>query len=143
MNGVENLIKTIFVIFSFAIAILDVKTGAVPRVAFIIAFPVFFTLNMLKVERYPLLLIIAGTLLGLFIFFLVFFISKKRLGLADIWYSGLIGLVLGPLWWYPAIGIACIAGVACVFMFKRRRIPFIPCMAVGSVAMFILKGWFL
>jgi hypothetical protein len=23
------------------------------------------------------------------------------------------------LWWHPAIGIACIAGVVCVFMFKN------------------------
>jgi len=143
MNGAEGIIITLFVTFSFAIALLDVKTGAVPRVAFIIAFPVFFTLNMIRVERHSLLMIIAGTLLGLFIFSLAFFISKKKLGLADIWYSGLIGLVLGPLWWYPAIGIACVAGVSCVFMFKKRRIPFIPCMAAGSVTVSIVKGWFL
>jgi prepilin signal peptidase PulO-like enzyme (type II secretory pathway) len=143
MNGLEFIIIVTFAIFSFVIALLDIKIGSAPRIAFIVAFSVFFTLNILKAEYYPLLVSIAGMLIGLFVFFLAFFISKKKLGLADIWYSGLIGLVLGPFWWYPAIGIACLTGVAYLFIFKKRRIPFIPFMAVGSITMFIVQGLFL
>jgi len=142
MNIAEFIIIGMFTIFSFIIALLDIKTGSAPRVAFIVAFLVFFAINLLMFECYSLLASIAGTLLGLLVFSLAFIISRKKLGLADIWYSGIIGLVLGPLWWYPAIGIACLAGVTCVFILKRRRIPFIPCMAIGSVAMSIVKGLF-
>jgi len=143
MNIKEFIIITMFAIFSLIIAFWDIKTGEVPRIAFIIAFCIFLTLNVLRKEHYPLLISFIGTMLGILIFSIAFFVSRKRLGLADIWYSGLIGMVLGPLWWYPAIGIACLTGVICVFIFKKRRIPFIPCMAVGSVAMSIVKGLFL
>jgi len=143
MSGTESIIIVVFVIFSFVISLLDIKTGVMPRIIFIVAFFLFFTLNILRVEHYPLIVSIAGALLGLFVFSTAFFISKKMLGLADIWYSGLIGLVLGPLLWYTAIGIACLTGITYVLIFKKRRIPFIPFMAAGSVAMSIVQGLFL
>ena len=134
---------TLFVLFSAAIAVVDIKTGMVPRVVFVIAFPVFLGLCLLRAELYTLAVILPGTLLGLVIFGLAFILSGKKLGLADVWYSGLIGLVLGPLWWYPAIGIACLMGTAWSLLFKKRRIPFIPCMAVGSITISVVQGWFL
>ena len=83
---------------------------------------------------------VIGVLIGLFVFLLVYAISGGRLGLADVWYSALIGLVLGPWRWYAAIGLACAAGAVYSLAVKRRRIPFIPFMALGSLVMIIMRG---
>jgi len=126
------LIKLLFSIFSFAIALSDIKTGMVRRMAFVIAFPVFFTLCILSENPRPPEVMIAGTMLGLLVFLATYFISGKKLGLADVWYAALIGLVLGPWWWYAAVFCACIAGIIYMLAFKKRKIPFIPLMALGS-----------
>ena len=75
------------------------------------------------------------------VYTLAFFISGKRLGLADIWYSALTGMVLGPVWWYPATGIACISAVVYIVAAGKRRIPFLPFMALGGISMGLMQGW--
>ena len=132
--------KIIFVIFSAAIAAADIKTGRVPRLAFVFAFPLFFVLKLLLDEHLPAWEPIVGGLTGFTIFLLVFFISGKKLGFADVWYSGLIGIVLGPWLWYAAIGSACIAGLIYFFISKQLRIPFIPFMALGSIIVCLALG---
>jgi len=127
------VVKILFYIFSFTIAMSDLKTGVVPRIAFVFAFPAFFVLCLLSKNSYSPLVMLAGALLGLSVFFLAFIISGKRLGLADVWYSALIGLVLGLWLWYAAMFIACIAGIIYLLVSRRRKIPFIPLMALGSV----------
>ena len=135
------LIKVSFIFFSIIIAILDVKTGEVPRIVFIIAFVFFVLLKMLIYEEILFFESIAGFLGGLLVFLLACVISGRRLGLADVWYSALTGMVLGPWWWYGAISTACIAGAVYIFALKRREIPFIPFMALGSTVMSIIQGW--
>jgi prepilin signal peptidase PulO-like enzyme (type II secretory pathway) len=139
----DALLKIFFILFSITVAIMDIKKGGVPRLAFIIAFLALFTLR--AVPNTILWLSIVGALMGLSIFLLAFFLSKKKLGLADVWYSCIIGFVLGPLHWYMAISIACILGVLYIFILKKRSgqwpaIPFIPFMAIGGVAISIIKG---
>ena len=136
----ETVFKVLFSLFSVIIAAADIKTGKVPRIAFIIAFPVFFLLRVLSNEQLPYWEPIAGSLAGLTVFLLAYFITGKKLGLADVWYSALIGLVLGPWWWYAAIGGACIAGIIYILVSKQRRIPFIPLMALGSIIVSIVHG---
>jgi len=75
----------------------------------------------------------------LFVFLLAFFVSNKKLGLADIWYSALAGMALGPLCWYAAISIACVLGIGYMFVSKRRQIPFIPFMTLGSIIAIIIR----
>jgi len=138
----EIVVTILFSIFSFAIAASDVKTGAVPRIAFIFAFPVFFVLCLLSENSHSVVIMLAGALLGLSVFLLAFIISGKRLGLADVWYSAIIGLVLGPWLWYVAMFCACIAGIVYILVSGRRRIPFIPLMALGSVVANIFQIFF-
>ena len=136
----EILLKLLFAVFSLSVAASDIKTGMVPRIAFILAFPIFLTLNLLQTEGNSSLMVIAGALLGFFVFILAFFISGKRLGLADVWYSTIAGLVLGPWWWYAAMCCACFFGMIYMIVSKRRQIPFIPLMAFGAVAMNLIQG---
>ncbi|GHV77497.1 hypothetical protein AGMMS49942_23180 [Spirochaetia bacterium] len=86
---------------------------------------------------------VLGCALGLAIFFLAFFMSGKKLGLADVWYAGLMGSVLGPVWWFPAIIAACLSALIYYAITRRRQpIAFIPFMAAGSIlALGGLKGW--
>jgi len=65
--------------------------------------------------------------------------SKKKLGLADAWYSGIIGFVLGPLWWHAAVSVACVLGILYILFSKKPKIPFIPLMAIGGIAVNIIK----
>ena len=117
----------------------DIKIGAIPRIAFIIAFPFFIAIRVLLQEQYQLWEAISGGLAGLLVFLLAYLVSGKKLGLADVWYSALIGLVLGPWWWYTAMGLACITGVIFILVTKQRQIPFIPFMALGSMAVNIIQ----
>ena len=137
LYGTGVFIKILFVLFSFLIAFKDIKTGVVPRVAFLLAFPLFFVLCLTQADPRSPVALATSALLGLSVFILAFFISGRKLGLADVWYSALVGLVLGPWRWYAAVGCACVAGIIFILVSKRRRIPFIPLMALGSIAAII------
>ena len=76
----------------------------------------------------------AGAGLGILLFLLAYYISKKQLGLADIWFSGFVGAFLGIIKWYAAMSIACM--LALIFFIcnrnKRKILPFIPFLSVGA-----------
>jgi len=135
----EALFKTLFAVFSLGLSLADLKSGMIPRAAFVFAFPVFFVLGLIKEKPLPPGAMLTGALLGLFVFLLAFFVSNKKLGLADIWYSALAGMALGPLCWYAAISIACVLGIGYMFVSKRRQIPFIPFMTLGSIIAIIIR----
>ena len=135
----EVLYRALFAIFSIMIAAADIRAGEVPRTAFYIAFPGFLAAAMTGKYFSPLESA-AGLLAGLLVFLAAFFISGRKLGLADVWYSALIGMVLGPRRWWAAVGLACVGGLICLLVSGRRRIPFIPLLAFGSIVM-IFIGW--
>ena len=125
--------KMLFVVFSLFIAKADIKTGAVPRFAFAFAFPFFFAVKILILGREQVLSTVVGMFVGLIVFVLIFITLRGRLGLADVWFSALVGLVFGLWWWYITIGVSCLTGIIYMSIFKKRRIPFIPFMALGSI----------
>jgi len=133
----EILNSTLFAIFSVLIAFADIKTGAIPRIAFVFAFPFLFIIKTAIMGLNHLWGSTTGMLLGLAIFLLAFFVLKGKLGLADVWYSALIGMMLGPRYWYVSTGIACVTGIIFMLVSKRPQIPFIPFMAAGSISMSI------
>jgi len=137
---VQVLCRAMFILFSAAIALADIRKGEVPRPAFAAAYPVFFALRV-GWGSFPLRETAAGLVAGLFIFLLARIISGGKLGLADVWYSGLIGLVLGPWRWYCAAALACIGAFAVLLVLGKRRIPFIPLMAAGSAVVILSIGW--
>ena len=128
----DVILRIIFILFSLFIAICDYKTETVPRIAFIIILPVLIIMSV--ISNTATWSIINGAVTGLIIFFIIYLFTGKKLGLADVWYSGIIGLVLGPVLWHIAIILACILGVLYIIISKRSKIPFIPCMAIGGIA---------
>lgn len=129
---VTILLSILFIFFSLCIAILDIRTGAIPRLALWGALVFSVGIRFFAGERVLFFEAIIGGGVGLAIFFLAFLFSGKKLGLADVWYAGLIGTVVGPVWWFPAILISCIAGSLYFAVKRSETIPFIPFMAAGS-----------
>jgi hypothetical protein len=140
MNTPESFSMALFFAFSALISYADLQDGEVPRPAFAAAFPVFFILRVV-LGSLPLWEAAAGLLVGLLVFLLARIASDGKLGLADVWYSALIGMVLGPRLWYGAAGLACVGGFVLFLLSGKYRIPFIPLMAAGSIVMTILIGW--
>ena len=130
----------LFFVFSVVIALADQRRGELPRAAFAVAFPVFFVLRV-GWGSFPLREAVAGLLAGLLVFLLARIVSGGKLGLADVWYSALIGLVLGPRRWYGAVALACAGALILLLASGKRRIPFIPLMVAGSIAISIIQGW--
>jgi len=75
-----------------------------------------------------------GAVIGMLLFALAYHISGKRLGIADIWFSGFIGAFLGIIKWYAAVSIGCI--LALLFFIcsrnKLKELPFIPFLSIGA-----------
>ena len=130
----------LFFVFSALIAIADIRDGEVPRLAFAAAFPVFFALRV-GWGSFPPQEAAAGFFTGLLVFLLARIISGGKLGLADVWYSALIGLVLGPWRWYGVAGLACAGALILLLVSGKRRIPFLPLMATGVIVICIFIGW--
>ena len=63
----------------------------------------------------------AGAVVGILLFLLAYYISKRQLGLADVWFSGFAGAFLGIIKWYAA----CKRN-------KRKALPFIPFLSIGA-----------
>lgn len=81
--------------------------------------------------------------LGFGLFWLVRHLTKGKLGLADVWYAGAMGAVLG--WWplQAALGLAVLAALAAFGLGARRRLAFLPFLWGASVASglwFLLQG---
>ena len=75
-----------------------------------------------------------GAVLGMLLFLLAYYISRKQLGLADVWFSGFIGAFCGIIKWYAAVTVACILALL-FFIYsrnKRKTFPFIPFLSIGA-----------
>lgn len=82
-----------------------------------------------------------GMAAGILLFLLAYYISKKQLGLADVWFSGFIGAFLGIIKWYAAVSIGCI--LALLFFIcsrnKGKPIPFIPFLSIGACVVELMR----
>ena len=132
-----NSILITFLLFSIFISYLDIKQGSVMRIYFLIAFIIIFLQKIFFLQSENLIPSFFALFTGLILFGLAYFISKKKLGLADVWYSGLIAFVFGIRLWYNAIIIACLLGLFFILFFRKQKIPFIPFMTIGSIILTI------
>jgi hypothetical protein len=132
-----------YMAFSLFISFKDIKSGLISRTALFLA--IFFSIigQWLLWGRATLASTISGFLLGITLFALSFLCSHKKLGLADIWYAGLMGSIFGPLWFYPAVIIAALTAFCYMLATHNRSVPFIPFMSAGSLIvlpLYIIAG---
>ncbi len=123
----------LFFSFSFYFSLIDYQKGSVPRFQLFVAIilmviSIFFTGGMGRS-----IMSIYGCILGCMLFLLVRFVSGKKLGLADVWFSSLIGVFLGPIWWYLAVTFACLLTFCFCWFWQKRKVPFIPFLSMGAL----------
>jgi hypothetical protein len=130
----EAALLVLYVLFSGYISFLDITTGHVPRLLLWSAVAGALLLKtIIAVKLMPMAL--AGGVLGTGLFLLAYIVSGKKLGLADVWYAALIGVVFGPFLLYASLGVSCVIAIIFILLTKKRSIPFIPFMAAGSFSM--------
>ena len=153
----EILACAVFAAFSIFMSVQDIRTQKVSRwcsVTLLVAMLVIRAVFMGGNERVGF---IASAVIAIGVFWAVRLITKKKLGLADVFYSGSSGALLGFDFWLAACVIACVAA-ACVILFRVRKlpaqerdddrtttksrnvaeilrepVPFIPCMFLGAI----------
>ncbi len=118
----EVIICVVFAVFSIFMSVQDIKTQKVSRwcsvallVAAVVARLVFF-------EGEERVGYVASACIAIVVFWAVRLITKKKLGLADVFYSGSSGALLGFNYWLASCAIACVAAGG-VFWFRAHNLP--------------------
>lgn len=92
---------------------------------------------------------ILGGGIGLLSFAFIARFSQGRLGYGDVWFSTLVGFAFGFLTWDFGMLAAAILGLLWVIVLSMKhhvrdysgiRIPFVPFMFAGSIAVSIYRG---
>ena len=159
----EVIICVVFAVFSVFMTVQDIKTQKVSRWCSIVlliamvAARLFFCVGEERVG------FVASAAIGLLVFEAVRLVTKKKLGLADVFYSGSVGALLGFNYWLATCAIACVAAAGLIYFRVRKAgrtgedarnppetesaartvpskdavlrmpVPFIPCMFLGAI----------
>ncbi len=63
---------------------------------------------------------VASACIAIVVFWAVRLLTKKKLGLADVFYSGSSGALLGFNYWLASCAIACVAAAGVIYLRVRR-----------------------
>ncbi len=116
----EVIICVVFAVFSVFMTVQDIKTPKVSRwcsVALLVAAVVARLVFCVGKERVGY---VASAAIGLVVFEAVRLVVKKRLGLADVFYSGSAGALLGFDMWLASCAIACAAAAGVIYVRVRK-----------------------
>jgi len=92
---------------------------------------------------------LAATVIAAAFFILIGAVLKGKLGLGDAWLSAFVGISFGFWNWNSTIVIASVLGISWILILRvsgRRpslrdiRIPFVPFMFVGALAVAVYRG---
>ena len=116
----EMIVCVVFTAFSIFMSFQDIKTQKVSRwcsvallVAAVVARLVFF-------EGEERVGYVASACIAIVVFWAVRLITKKKLGLADVFYSGSSGALLGFNYWLASCAIACVAAAGVIYLRVRK-----------------------
>ncbi len=135
---IHMFILVIFLLVSVPAVFQDIRAGEVSRYMLWGGLAAALLVQALG-SVIPFIQALGGAALGCGVFLSARFITHKKLGLADVWYAGFIGAVLGPFWFFPAIMASCVLGIISFAISRNKQIPFIPCMAFASAAVMAAK----
>ncbi len=116
----EVIICVVFAVFSVFMTVQDIKTQKVSRwasVALLVAAVAARLVFCVGDERVGF---VASAAIGLVVFEAVRLVVKKRLGLADVFYSGSSGALLGFDMWLATCAIACVAAAGLIYFRVRK-----------------------
>ena len=132
------------VVFSAACSWQDIKTNSVPNwlLASGIILSILYRFIFERPELYYSFQIglITGFAAGLF-YFIIRSITKQKLGMADVWFGIVQGLLLTPEHLFLCVMIECVsAGFVFLILINRKiqKLPFIPFMSLGLITSFLI-----
>ena len=157
----EVIVCVVFAAFSIFMSFQDIKTQKVSRWCSVALLVVAVVARLVFWKGEERVGYVASACIAIVIFLAVRLITKKKLGLADVFYSGSSGALLGFNYWLASCAIACVAA-GCVFWFRahnlpaqgtdvadspatssavnsrkteifREPVPFIPCLFLGAI----------
>ena len=129
----------IILIFSIILSLQDIKRMTVG--IYIQWLSIFAALSCLLIfNRQGMWIYILSSMICGAFYFAVRKITKDKLGPADVWFGFFQGLFLIPKMISVCFGIECIVTL-CVInkRFGKVKFPFIPFMAVGLIAAYIIQ----
>ena len=118
----EIIICVVFAAFSIFMSVQDIKTQKVSRWCSVALLVVAVVARLVFWKGEERVGFVASACIAIAVFWAVRFITKKKLGLADVFYSGSSGALLGFDMWLASCAIACVAA-ACVIWFRVHRLP--------------------
>ena len=137
-----------FLAVALPIVVSDVRSFRIPDSYLMAGFGLICARRLVFV-RPPSLWFLLDGLIGFAFLGAFWLISRKRIGLGDAKFSGLIALLLGIPSWMLSLLLASVSGILFALIGIRRgtvsrgdRIPFAPFMALGALGgfLFILLG---
>lgn len=128
----------VFVAFALPLCASDVKTCTVPRALIFFAFSALLICELwfwrsAVVAR--LFAALAAEVLMLF----VWLVTRGGVGKGDIFFAGVCGLFCGKNVFLAFTLAAALA--MCVLCGKKNKLPFIPFMSAGSLAVYVCGLW--
>ena len=145
MSGCNIILISVTAVFCVICSIFDIRTKTVPNwllfagITAALLFQIFFNRALL------LQYIITGFCTGFF-YFVIRIITHKKLGMADVLFGIIQGLLLTPRFIFFSIIVECIIA-SCVFTSLQKRgvknIPFIPFMAFALVISLLIYYFFI
>lgn len=117
---VELILCAIFAVFSVFMTVQDIKTQKVSRWASVALLVAAVAARFVFCEGDERVGFVASAAIGLVVFEAVRLVVKKRLGLADVFYSGSAGALLGFDMWLAACAIACAAAAGVIYLRVRK-----------------------
>ena len=116
----EVIICVVFAVFSVFMTVQDIKTQKVSRWCSVTLLVVAVVARLVFCVGDERVGFVASAAIGLLVFEAVRLIVKKRLGLADVFYSGSSGALLGFDMWLASCAIACAAAAGVIYLRVRK-----------------------
>lgn len=133
------LLAFYFIVGCFA-SVSDIRTGFISRPLLLFAIAVAIAcqliLNKATAFRY-----IVGCAVGLAIFYLVRMVTRRQLGMADVWFSGFTGAIAGYSLLFVVLFLSCVSSLVFCLVTKRlsRKTPFIPFIFISGCLSLVLS----
>ncbi len=144
---------SILALIFIPVVIFDLREKRVPDL-FVLPGIGIFLIKRIAEKQLLIYMIFITAAAGFGFIFLLFILSKGKIGVGDAKLSALVALALGLKGWMAAIFIASFTGVVFALvmialreMTWKTRLPFAPFLALGSLVPFFFKdlsflSWF-
>jgi leader peptidase (prepilin peptidase) / N-methyltransferase len=136
-------------VFLFPVSILDIKYRRIPSTLVSVGIVVFIFLGVTQ-DEVPDYRIYARCVIGYMYVYVLFAVSKGKIGLGDAKISALIALVLGLKLWIWMFIFASMFGIMYGSVFVKlkmldmdSRIPYVPFLTLGCCLVLLLKFFIL